>query len=127
MTNTKSFKSRERILSKGEPAALAYKIVSGRVRVFLDKDGKAVTLAELKPGAIFGETALFGTREYGAHVEALEDTVLEVITPEDFKNRIETCDDMLRSLIQMLIERQRKTNEAFLESETREFMDITLV
>lgn len=34
---------------------------------------------------------------------------------------------MVRSMVLMLIERLRKTNEALLKSETREFMDIALI
>lgn len=125
--NTQSFKSGARIISRGEDAQKTFLILKGKVRVFLERDKKVVTLAELSSGAIFGETALFGGKTYGAHVEALDDTELAVITPENFAGKVENCDPMLRAIIEMLIERLRKTNEALLRSETRKFMDIAFV
>ena len=124
---TRTFTPGQRIITKGDPATIAYTITRGSVRVFLDKDGKDVTLAELKTGALFGETALFGGSEYGAHVEAVTDTELAVITPEAFQDKIAACDPMIKSIITMLLERQKRTNEALLRSETREFMDIGFV
>jgi CRP-like cAMP-binding protein len=122
-----TFKAGERIITKGDKAVAAYIIKSGAVHVFLEKGGKTVTLGELGPGALFGETALFGGAEYGANVAAKEDTELELITSAGFREKIDGCDPLLRSIIHMLLERQRKTNEALLNSETREFMDIAFV
>jgi CRP-like cAMP-binding protein len=124
---TRTFTPGQRIITKGDPATVAYTITRGSVRVFLEKDGKNVTIATLKTGALFGETALFDGSEYGAHVEALVDTELAVITPAEFQDKIATCDPMIKSIITMLLERQKRTNEALLRSETREFMDIAFV
>lgn len=117
----------ERIITKGGDANAAYLVVSGEARVFLDKDGREVTLARLGPGDIFGETALFGSGQYGAHVEAVSRVELSVITPQAFAERIASSDPMLRGIVEMLMKRLRKTNEALLKSETREFMDIAFV
>jgi extracellular factor (EF) 3-hydroxypalmitic acid methyl ester biosynthesis protein len=127
MSKTVKFKTGEKIITKGDKALTAYVIKSGKVQVFLEKGGKTVTLGELGPGAMFGETSLFGGAEYGANVKAAEDTELELITPASFKEKIDASDPMLRSIILMLMERQRKTNEALLKSETREFMEIAFI
>lgn len=127
MSKTVKFKSGEEIIRKGDKAAAAYIIKSGKVHVFLEKGGKTVTLGELSPGALFGETALFGGAEYGANVSAMEDTELEIVTAAAFREKIDASDPMLKSIIEMLLDRQRKTNEALLKSETREFMDIAFV
>ena len=73
------------------------------------------------------KTALFGGGSYGAHVDAETDVELAVITPESFAGKIQSSDPMVRAIVQMLMERLKKTNEALLKSETREFMDIALV
>ena len=126
--NIENYKSGERILTKGDKAEKAFIIRSGKVRVFLEKDGKKVTLAELTPDELFGEAALFDDQFiYGANVEASEDAALEVVTPQSFQYELEVCNPTLRTIIRMLIERQRNTNEALLKSETREFMDLVLV
>ena len=105
----------------------AYIVKSGKVHVFLERNGKTVTLGELGPGALFGETALFGGAEYGASVAAMEPTELEIVTPASFREKVDGSDPMLKSIIEMLLDRQRKTNEALLKSETREFMDIAFI
>lgn len=123
---TKTFPAGARIITRGEKAHTAYLILKGEVTVELEREGRTITLANLGPGSIFGETALFGG-VYGADVDAVKETQLALITPQSFAGKIEACDPMLRAIIEMLIERLRRTNEALLKSETREFMDIALV
>ncbi len=127
MGKTVTFKSGEQVIKKGDKALTAYIIKSGKVQVYLEQNGKTVTLGELGPGALFGETALFGGAEYGANVAALENTELQLVTPAGFKEQIKASDPMLRSIIEMLLDRQKKTNEALLRSETREFMEIAFI
>ncbi|MCC7305879.1 MAG: Crp/Fnr family transcriptional regulator [Alphaproteobacteria bacterium] len=125
---TKSFKAGQRIISKGEKASTAYLITKGSVHVFLEKEGKIVTLAELGPWVMFGEAALVGLSEYGAHVEATEDnTEVAVITPESFQEKLKGSDPMIKAIIDTLIERLRKTNDKLLDSETRAFVEIAFV
>lgn len=124
---TQTFKPGERIVQQGAEAQTAYLIDSGRVRVFLEQNGKIVDLAELGEDEIFGETALFTGAAYGANVEAIEETEVTLITPEILKIKIQNCDPMMRAIIQMLIERLQRTNKALLESETREFIDVAFV
>lgn len=126
-TDHKKFAAGENILSKGQKAECAYLIKSGSVRVFLEKDDKILDLATLGPGQIFGETALLEHASYGANVSAIEDTELTVITPASLEQKIQDCDPIIQSIIRMLIERQHKTNEALLKSETREHMDIAFI
>ncbi len=125
--NVKTVKAKTRIITRGDDATAAYLVLKGTANVLLDRDGRTVKLGDLAVGAIFGETALFGGGVYGAHVEAETDMELGVITPESFAGKIQASDPMLRAIVEMLIERLRKTNEALLKSETREFMDIALV
>lgn len=133
MTDTPSseiveFTPGERILTKGDPGVEAYIILEGRVRVFIEQDGKEVKLAELGESEIFGESSLFTEDgQYGAHVEAMEECLLRTITKEDFQAKLEACDPVLQTMFNLLIERQRRTNEALLKSETRAFMDIVLI
>ncbi len=127
MTTTRSFKTGERIISKGAPAETAYLIESGQVRVFLENEGKIVDLATLGPQQIFGEAALIRGSLYGAHVDALEDTTLSLITPEILATKMQACDPMIRALVHMLIHRLSKTNEALLKSETRGYIDVVFV
>ncbi len=105
------------IIEQGDPAMEAYLIESGRVRVSIDKEGKDVELAELGEDQIFGETALFKGSDYGATVTALEETTVIKITPDVLDIKIRLCDPMIRALIKMMMERQRRTNDALIKSQ----------
>ncbi len=121
------FKPKERVITQGDKADKAYMILSGKVRVYLEEGSKVVELAELGEDQIFGESSTFSDEPYGANVEAIEDTELYVITPEALNEMLKDADPILRALIQMLIERLKKTNEALLKSETREYIDVALI
>lgn len=125
--NSKKFKEGEYIVSEGEKATVAYLINSGLVEVMQERDGRTVRLAELGRGAIFGEGALFGSEHYGANVKAIEKTEVLIITPEEFSKRIESSDWMMKALIEMLIDRLKKTNAALVSRETQGFMDIGFI
>ena len=124
---TQTFQPGERIVQQGAEAQTAYLIDRGKVRVYLEQEGKIVDLAELGDDELFGETALFTGAAYGANVDAVEETEVTLITPEILKIKIQNCDPMMRAIIQMLIERLQRTNKALLESETREFIDVAFV
>lgn len=117
----------ERILKKGEAADKAYMIISGKARVYLKNNEKVVDLAILEAGEIFGETAIFDGGEYGANVDAIEETELLVITPQSLKEMMDSCDPVLSALVQMLTNRLNQTNKKLLDSETRDFIDIAFV
>ncbi len=117
----------ERVLKKGDPADKAYMILSGKVRVYLRNNDKVVDLATLEKGDIFGETAIFETGEYGANVDALEETSLQIITPQSLKKMMGECDPVLDALVRMLMNRLNDTNKKLLESETREFIDVAFI
>lgn len=121
------FKAGERIITIAEPAAKAYMVVKGKVRVFITHDTKEIELAVLEEDAIFGETAIFSGEFYGASVEAVDDTELLIITPETLNEMLVSANPIVRALLGMMIERLRNTNDALIKSETREFMDIGFV
>ncbi len=128
MSETSFFKKNDVILRNGNPADCAYLILKGKVHVYLERNERIVTLAELEIGSLFGESALFEEgSEYGAHVKAVEDTEVAIISPEDFKEKIQGCDPMIQSIVRTLIERQRKTNEVLLHREAQEFIELDLV
>lgn len=99
------------IIEQGEPAMEAFLIESGKVKVTIEKDGKTTELAQLGVDQIFGETALFKGSDYGATVTALEETTVVKITPDILDVKIRLCDPMIRALIKMMMERQRRSND----------------
>jgi CRP-like cAMP-binding protein len=108
------------IIEQGEPAMEAFLIEKGRVSVTMEKDGKTVELAELGEDEIFGETALFKGSDYGATVVPLEETTVIKITPDVLDAKIRLCDPMIRGLIKMMMERQRRMNNVLASYQTKE-------
>ncbi|MFP4313640.1 MAG: Crp/Fnr family transcriptional regulator [Alphaproteobacteria bacterium] len=119
----------ERIVKAGDVSTAAYMIISGKVRVYLKNNDKVVDLAILEEGDIFGETAIFKDQgaEYGANVDALEETELLLITPDSLESMMEGCDPVLSALVTMLIKRLKETNQKLLQSETREHIDVAFI
>ena len=108
------------IIEQGDPAMEAYLIESGEVSVSVEKDGKVTQLATLGENEIFGETALFKGSDYGATVTPTTETTVVKITPDILDIKIRLCDPMIRALIKMMMERQRRTNDALAEKQLNE-------
>lgn len=127
VAKTEIYAPGERIIKKGDTADTAFMIMSGKVRVYLKNNDKVVDLAILEEDQIFGETAIFKGEQYGANVDALEETELLIITPDSLEEMVRACDPVLRALVSMLIQRLNETNDKLLKSETREHIDIAFV
>ncbi|WP_448006776.1 Crp/Fnr family transcriptional regulator [Agromyces bauzanensis] len=75
MAPARSFRNGELIFSQSQPVSALFILKAGRVRIFrVTEDGKALTMAILEPGAVFGEMLLVGQRMYDNYAEAIEDT-----------------------------------------------------
>lgn len=65
------------LYSQAQPINSLFIVKTGRVRVFrVAEDGKALTLAILEPGAVFGEMMLVGQRMYESYAEAIDDALI---------------------------------------------------
>jgi CRP/FNR family cyclic AMP-dependent transcriptional regulator len=77
----KVYRDRETIICQGDVGSSMYVIQEGEVEVVRLHDGKAVRLAVLGQGDIFGELSLFGNDKRSATVRALGD--VRVITVDN--------------------------------------------
>lgn len=86
-SSVKSYRKNTVIIERGDETTSLYVLVSGKVRVYVsDEDGKEVVLSVLDaPGAYFGELALVGSTERTASVMTVEDSMLRVISKQDFR------------------------------------------
>lgn len=65
------------LYSQTDPVRSLFVLKTGRVRIFrIAEDGKALTLAILEPGAVFGEMDLIGQRMYDGYAEAIDDALV---------------------------------------------------
>jgi CRP/FNR family transcriptional regulator, cyclic AMP receptor protein len=111
------FVSGEYIFREGEHGNRLYLIVEGEVRISRDVPGSGEeALAILKPGALFGEMAVFDRSERSTHAISNGGTKVLTIARPDFEmlldfNR-ELAYKVLWSVTRLLSGRLRNTNDS---------------
>jgi CRP/FNR family transcriptional regulator len=108
----RSFPRETRIFHEGDPGDACYIVREGSCRVTREHpDGRAITLATLGPGAIFGELAMLDGERRSASVEATENTELVALPASDVRNLIRGHPEMAEKLVVALTRRLREANE----------------
>ena len=111
------FKSGEYIFREGESGNRLYLIVEGEVRISRDVPGSGEeALAVLKPGALFGEMAVFDRSERSTHAISNGGTTCLTITRPDFEMLLDFNREMaykvLWACVRLLSVRLRQTNDS---------------
>ncbi|TAM71638.1 MAG: Crp/Fnr family transcriptional regulator [Microbacteriaceae bacterium] len=71
------YRAGELVFSQSQPVSALFILKSGRVRIFrVTEDGKALTMAILEAGAVFGEMLQLGQRMYDNYAEAIEESTI---------------------------------------------------
>jgi CRP/FNR family transcriptional regulator, cyclic AMP receptor protein len=106
------FPSDTRVFHEGDAGDACYIVRTGGCRVTRQhRDGRAITLANLGPGAIFGELAMFDRGVRSASVEVVEDTELLALSATDMRALIRKHPEMAEKLVVALTKRLRGANE----------------
>ena len=111
------FVSGEYIFREGESGNRLYLITEGEVRISRDVPGSGEeALAVLKPGAVFGEMAVFDRSDRSTHAISNGGTTVLTITRADFEmlldfNR-ELAYKVLWAVTRLLSARLRNTNDS---------------
>ena len=83
------YRAGELVFSQSEPVTALFILKRGRVRVFrVTEDGKALTMAILEPGAVFGEMLQLGQRMYDNYAEAIEDCTICRLSAGDVERQL---------------------------------------
>ena len=111
-----NFKFGQTIFKEGEPGNRLYIIASGDVRISRVVPGSGEeALTVLKPGACFGEMAVFDRSERSTDAIANTDCVLLTISRSDFEILLDFNRDIaykvLWAVVRLLCERLRITND----------------
>ena len=111
------FISGEYIFREGESGNRLYLIVEGEVRISRDVPGSGEeALAVLKPGALFGEMAVFDRSDRSTHAISNGGTTVLTITRPDFEMLLDFNREMaykvLWSVTRLLSGRLRNTNDS---------------
>ena len=108
----RSFPRDTRVFHEGDPGDACYIVSQGSCRVTRQhSDGRAITLATLGPGAIFGELAMLDGERRSASVEAAENTELLALPAMDMRSLIREHPEMAEKLVVALTRRLREANE----------------
>ena len=106
-----NFKAGETIFSEHDRGDSLYVVETGSVRIWVfDEDVKEVTLAELKPGDIFGELAVLDRGERSSSATAIVDTHLHRLSSDDFQKFLMQHPDASIDVICEIAARMRQTN-----------------
>ena len=101
-----------RVFHEGDPGDACFIVRTGSCRVTREHpDGRAITLANLGPGAIFGELAMLDGEARSASVDATEDTDLLALPASDMRALIRENPGMAEKLVVALTRRLREANE----------------
>ncbi len=97
----------EMVIRAGEPGSSMFVVHNGRVRVQVNENGRARTVATLNEGDFFGEMALFTGEPRTANVVALEETEVLEIGHAAMKRVFDTNPDLVESLSFIMSERRQ--------------------
>ncbi len=97
----------EMVIRAGDPGSSMFVVHNGRVRVQVNDNGRARTVATLNEGDFFGEMALFTGEPRTANVVALEETEVLEIGHGAMKRVFETNPDLVESLSFIIAERRQ--------------------
>ncbi len=110
------------VFHKDQPGDALYLVESGHVRIFLPTaGGEELTVDVAGPDDVFGELALLDGRPRSASAETLEDSVLQVLSRDEFQRYLAATPRFAASLIELLSARLRQITEY---AESLAFLDI---
>jgi len=108
----RSFPKGVRVFHEGDSSDACYIVRSGDLRVTREhSDGRAIALATLGPGDIFGELAMLDGGTRSASVETLADCELLALPAPDMRRVVAEHGEIAAKLIIALTRRLRETNE----------------
>ena len=108
----RSYPGGTRVFHEGDTGDACYIVREGVCRVTREhSDGRAITLANLTKGDIFGELAMLDGETRSASVEALEDAELLALPATDVKALLRDHPELAVKLVEALTRRLRQANE----------------
>ncbi len=100
----------EFVFRQGNEGRGMYILVSGRLKVLVQTEGRAEVVAEISPGETVGEMALITGEARTADVLAMRDCVLARLEKPDFEALIQKYPTALLNISRTIIQRLQKRN-----------------
>ena len=112
----RSYERGEVIFREGDSGDTCYVVKTGSVSVMREhQDGRVIALAELRPGQIFGELAMFDHETRSATVETLEATTTVALLSGDLQRILKAHPEIGVKMLAALASRLRRANERLLQ------------
>src|SRR6476646_7988381 len=107
----RTFPAGTRVFHEGDDSDACYIVSEGSFRVTREhSDGRAITLATLGPGEIFGELAMLDGDQRSASAEALSDGELLALPAGDVRSLLARHPEIALKLVAGLVRRLRAAN-----------------
>src|SRR6195952_5942583 len=107
----RSFPAGTRVFHEGDRSDACYIVREGSFRVTREhSDGRAITLATLGPGEVFGELAMLDGDTRSASAEALTDGTLLALPANDVRSLLARNPEIALKLVAGLVRRLRAAN-----------------
>jgi len=111
----RNYETDELIFEEGQPGAVLFLILDGKVAVEMCREDHTTTLAILEKGAFFGEMALLNEAPRSANARSVERTYTLALYRNDLSRLIQrdpqTACQIYRALASIIGDRLRSTNE----------------
>lgn len=104
------------IVREGDPGTEAYVITAGRCQVFKTIDGRELVLREMRPGDVFGETAVLTGAPRTASVRAVDHVAVTVVPREQLDSEM-GAGSVIAQFMRTLAERFREKDGRAVELE----------
>lgn len=115
-SKTRNFKKKDILYRQGDFASYAYKIKTGKVKIYqINQDGKEFIIDILTEGQFLGENALIQDTDRTEFAQALEDTEVIMIPRKEFQDLIfqnrEVSGKFIKMLSKNLLEKESSLME----------------
>jgi CRP-like cAMP-binding protein len=110
------------LLQEGEAAEFAVLILKGKIEVFVEREGKRLTLTEAGPGTILGELALLCGIPRSASARAKEDATILKWDDESLHTLLlrdrSLAQRIFRQTLRTLVDKERELVDSLVKAQT---------
>jgi len=105
------------VIEQGAPGDSLYIVLSGELEITRRDDGREVVLATRKAGEAVGEMSLLERAPRSASARAVRPSELMEVSPESFRNVLETNPSTAMTVLRTVAQRLRSTEASLVQSD----------
>lgn len=117
----KEYAAGDVLISEGDPPAFVSLVLTGKLEVFVDRQGKHLVLTEARPGSILGELAVLCGIPRSASVRASENSVVLQWNADAFRTMLirdpSLSEHIFEEALRILIDKERSLIDSLVKSQ----------